>query len=249
MKDPESRATSFGSVAELYERGRPEYPRAAIDWMLDPVRGTAEPPRVLDVGAGTGKLTRGLLAAGCSVTAVDPDPQMLEQLRRSLPGAPAAIGTAESLPFPDASIDAVVLGQAWHWVDPVAGCREIGRVLRPGGVLGLVWNLRDPRTAWAAELEALVHSSGSRDTMAAGGPVLEPPFGVPERASWVWEHPATGPALAGMLRSRSYYITGTPVERAVLDDGLTRILDGLGLSDDETIGMPYVAHAFRALRP
>ncbi|GAA1776565.1 class I SAM-dependent methyltransferase [Leucobacter iarius] len=249
MVEQEARATSFGSVAELYEQGRPEYPAAAIEWMLAPVRGTAASPRVLDVGAGTGKLSRGLAAAGCRVTAVDPDAQMLEQLRGSVPGVPTGIGTAESLPCADASADAVVLGQAWHWVDPVLASREIARVLRPGGVLGLVWNLRDPRTAWAAELEALVRSSGSRDTMAAGGPELAPPFGAPEHASWAWEHPATRATLGGMLRSRSSYITGSPVERAELDAGLARILDGLGLRDGESIGMPYVTHAFRAILP
>ena len=126
-------ATSFGAAAGAYERGRPPYPAEAIDWLLPP--GAA---RVLDVGAGTGKLTRQLAARGLDVVAVEPLPGMREQLARAVPGVPVHPGTAEDIPLPDGSVDAVLAAQAWHWVDhgprgarggPGAGP---GRPARPG---------------------------------------------------------------------------------------------------------------------
>src|SRR4051794_33203052 len=123
---PSGRATSFGRVADVYDRARPEYPIEAVEWMLDGAGA-----EVLDVGAGTGKLSRAVLATGRSVVAVDPDPDMPAELTAREPGVRTMVGSAESLPLPDASADAVVFGQAWHWVDPPAASREIGRVLRP----------------------------------------------------------------------------------------------------------------------
>lgn len=143
MSDPEARdrqSRSFGAEASAYERGRPSYPDESITLLL-----ADQPTVVVDIGAGTGKLTERLVAEHRQVIAIEPDQAMLDQLRTKLPNIEAHVGTAESLPLPDASADAVVLGQAWHWVDVELASAEIGRVLRPGGTLGLIWNIRDTR--------------------------------------------------------------------------------------------------------
>ena len=149
------RSLSFGSAAAAYERGRPSYPPEAIDWLLPP--GAR---RVLDLGAGTGKLTTRLVERGLDVVAVDPIPDMLEVLRASLPETPALEGTAEEIPLEDNSVDAVLVAQAWHWVDPQRAVPEVARVLRPGGRLGLVWNTRDERLGWVRELGEIIGSDG-----------------------------------------------------------------------------------------
>ena len=135
MSDPTraQRASSFGSRAAEYAEHRPDYPREAIEWGLSGADGT--PRRVLDLGAGTGKLTLGLAALGLDVTAVEPDPEMRAELERLVPTARSSAGRAERIPLLDAEVDAVFAGQAFHWFDVPAAMTEIGRVLRPGGKL------------------------------------------------------------------------------------------------------------------
>ncbi len=106
---------------------------------------------VLDLGAGTGKLTTRLVERGLDVIAVDPIAEMLDVLRATLPDTPALLGTAEQIPLRDNSVDAVLVAQAWHWFDPERAVAEVARVLRPGGRLGLVWNIRDERLGWVKE--------------------------------------------------------------------------------------------------
>jgi SAM-dependent methyltransferase len=127
--------------AEAYERGRPGYPREAIEWLSERL-GLGAGVTVVDVGAGTGKLTRQLLATGAHVIAVEPIDEMRRVLARAVPGAVVAAGSAEAIPLPDASADAVTAGQAAHWFRPEAAA-EVGRVLRPGGGVGFIWNERD----------------------------------------------------------------------------------------------------------
>jgi ubiquinone/menaquinone biosynthesis C-methylase UbiE len=141
LQHPLSR--SFEDVAELYERTRPSYPSKAVDWLLDQLRVDAY-ATVLDLGAGTGKLTRALLGRCARVIAVEPGPEMLAQLQRAVPEAEALLGAAEAIPLPDDSVDAVVCGQAFHWFRADEALSEIGRVLRDGGGLGLIWNMRHP---------------------------------------------------------------------------------------------------------
>lgn len=118
------RSLSFGEQAAAYERGRPSYPPESINWLLP--AGSVD---VLDLGAGTGKLTVRLAERGLAVTAVDPIPEMLEVLSGSLPSVPALLGTAEEIPLPDNSVDAVLVAQAWHWFDPERAAAEVARVL------------------------------------------------------------------------------------------------------------------------
>ena len=262
-------ARSFGAQAGAYERGRPDYPREAVEWMLQPTGlGTSAAPRVADVGAGTGKLTRvvaGVLrdAGGGDVIAVEPDADMLEALRAAVPGVETLIGTAEAMPLPDESLDAAVFGQSWHWVEPVAGSREIGRVLKPGGVIGLIWNIRDESVDWVARLSAIMHNSAAEqflssqfaDGQVAGGqfdegaqPLLHAPFGPAESRSWPWTRSMTRAALYDMVRSRSYVITAEPDERARIESELAALFDEIGAVDEASIDLPYVTTAFRAVR-
>ena len=187
-----ARATSFGGAAAAYSTGRPSYPAAAVAWLV----GGAT--RVVDVGAGTGKLTAGLVAAGLEVVAaVDPDAAMLGTLQRDVPGVPALVGTAESVPLPDAAVDAAVLGQAWHWVDPDAASAELGRVVRPGGVLGLIWNIRDESEPWVAELGARMHGSDAEQMIGDAAVRVAAPFGPLDERRFPWTAARTPDEIVG----------------------------------------------------
>lgn len=244
------RATSFGAEAANYEAGRPEYPFEAVSWMLDPMPHGSR--RIADVGAGTGKLTRVLAQApDAEVVAVDPDAAMLATLRRSVPGVPTFQGTAERMPLPDASLDAAVLGQAWHWVEPSAASLELGRVVRTGGVLGLIWNIRDERADWVRRLTDIMHSSPAEDMVngpGSDGPRIEAPFTGIEKQQWGWTRAMNRTQLHQMARSRSYLIAASDDERSEMTRQMNELFDELGLDGEGTIDLPYVTHAFRAVR-
>lgn len=240
MTDP---AISFGSQADVYDRARPEYPADAVGWMLP-----AAARDVADVGAGTGKLTSGLGAEGRTVVAIDPDPQMLARLSERLPGILTLVGTGEDLPLPDASMDAVAFGQAWHWVDPPRASAEVARVLRPGGTLGLIWNIRDEAEPWVRELTAVMHRSNAEDLIAAGGPVVGEPFGAVEHRIFRWTGSFTVDSLVELAASRSYIITATPARRDEVIAGV-RSLGSRVAAADGRIELPYVTHAYRVTAP
>jgi SAM-dependent methyltransferase len=147
------RGSSFGSVAAAYAEHRPGYPAAAVRWCVAPVGRDIGSLRVLDLGAGTGKLTAALAELAAEVTAVEPDPAMLEELGRGLPSVRALAGSAEQIPLPDASVDAVLCGQSMHWFDLSRALPEIARVLVPGGTLGALWNSDDDSVPWVAGLQ------------------------------------------------------------------------------------------------
>ena len=157
--------SSFGAAAAAYAEHRPDYAPAAVRWALELAPG----PRVLDLGAGTGKLTATLVALGAEVIAVEPDPAMLTELRRALPAVRALPGSAEAIPLPDASVDAVLAGNALHWFDMAVAGPEIARVLVPGGILAGLWNVMDNRVDWVAGLERVSGSAaiGPRDTLSS----------------------------------------------------------------------------------
>lgn len=241
------RATSFGAESGNYERGRPEYPAEAVAWMLAPLDGADA--AVIDIGAGTGKLTRAVLARpGTTITAVDPDAEMLATLRGVLPDVPGLLGSAEQLPLPDAAADAAVLGQAWHWVEPIAASQEIGRVVRPGGVLGLIWNVRDERVDWVRRLSGIMKGSPAEQMIAENRVRVAAPFGGPEEQRWEWKRAMSRPELHAMARSRSYVITSPPEEKARIAREMDALFDELGLDDGTTIDMPYLTAAYRSIR-
>jgi ubiquinone/menaquinone biosynthesis C-methylase UbiE len=148
--DRDPQAKSFGQVADLYQRARPGYPAEAIEWLLGP-----GPLAVLDLGAGTGKLTAALLAAGHRVTALEPLEEMRAVLAANLPEATAIGGRAEELPCPDEGFDAVVAGSAFHWFDREPALVEVARVLRPPGIFGLLGNRYDTSVDWQRRLRKL----------------------------------------------------------------------------------------------
>ena len=233
------RSLSFGSAAAAYERGRPSYPPEAIDWLLP---HTAQ--KVLDLGAGTGKLTTRLVERGLEVVAVDPISEMLELLRASLPETRALLGTAEEIPLEDNSVDAVLVAQAWHWVDPERAIPEIARVLRPGGRLGLVWNSRDERLGWVRELGQIIGSDGDRGRFDV---TLPAPFDEPQRHQIEWTNYLTPQALIDLVASRSYCITSpTEVRAKTLDDVRELLATHPALANSTGLAFPYVTVCIRA---
>jgi SAM-dependent methyltransferase len=252
MASREEMSLSFGAAAGAYESGRPDYPREAVEWMLAPVRQHDRALRAADVGAGTGKLTRTMVEAGAEVVAIDPDSVMLAALREHVHGVPTFVGTAERMPLPDASVDAVLLGQAWHWVDPVAASAEAGRVLRAGGVLGLVWNIRDDADPWVARLTAAMHGSHAEEMLQREGPRVADPFPVLEARTWTWTRSLTRSALLDMAASRSYVITASESDRARILGAVNALFDERRVTEatgDEVVDLPYVTHAYRGIRP
>jgi SAM-dependent methyltransferase len=154
--DPRA-ASGFSVAVEEYERGRPSYPHDAGTLLVREL-GLSPASTVLDLAAGTGKLTRLLLPLAGRVIAVDASEPMLGMLREQLPDVDARVGTAEAIPLADRSVDAVVVGEAFHWFGTTEVCREIARVLRPGGGLALLWNRArsaESGPAWQAAVEAL----------------------------------------------------------------------------------------------
>lgn len=158
MDDIRRRATIFGTVATEYESARPDYPAEAVSWLAREL-GIGPGRDVLDLGAGTGKLTRQIAALGPSIVAVEPDGEMRVELERAVPGVEALSGTAEAIPLPDSSVDAITCAQAFHWFDADLALPEMSRVLRPGGGVGLMWNLRDETDPFQAHLTEIVGES------------------------------------------------------------------------------------------
>jgi SAM-dependent methyltransferase len=151
----EAAARGFARAADAYEHGRPGYPPAAVEHLCEAL-GIGPGRAVLDLAAGTGKLTRLLVPTGAELVVVEPVGEMRAALARALPGATALAGTAEDIPLPADSVDAVVAGSAFHWFHGDESLAEIHRVLRPGGRLGLLWNVRDESVPWVAELTAIM---------------------------------------------------------------------------------------------
>ncbi len=242
-RDPKVRGpyTAFAEVAAAYERGRPEYPAEAIRWLVGD-----EPCDVVDLGAGTGKLTRGLVALGHRVVAVEPLAEMRGELERAVPGARALAGSAEAIPLPDGAAEVVATGQAFHWFDHEKALPEIVRVLRPEGRLGLVWNSRDDRDPWMARLSEIVGNETVQESDVL--PVLERSglFGPVESAQFSYEQTHDREGLVDLVLSRSYCAKLEPVEREPILDDVARLYD-------ETAGpagvrLAYVTDCFRAAR-
>jgi SAM-dependent methyltransferase len=151
----EAAARGFGRAAESYERSRPDYPTEALDRLVQELE-IGQACSVLDLGAGTGKLTRMLVPTGARLTAVEPIDSMRAALARAVPGAEVVAGTAEAIPAEDGSFDAVVCAQAFHWFDGERALAEIHRVLRPHGRLALLWNLRDESVGWVRRMTEII---------------------------------------------------------------------------------------------
>jgi SAM-dependent methyltransferase len=239
----DSRRTSFGSVAAQYAAQRPGYPAGAVAAVLGD-----RPRRVVDLGAGTGLLTGQLLAAGHDVVAVDPSAEMLAELAARLPQVQTLVGSAEAIPLPDAAVDAVVAGQAAHWFEPVGTARELRRVLRPGGVVGLLWNSRDERVPWVAALgELLAGEARGHEADQTVVDVFARELGATAaRSDGPIVQTVTPEQVVEGIGTRSYVATMDPAGRTAF---LERIRELLATHPDTrgrpVLELPYVTTAYR----
>ncbi|TWF77872.1 methyltransferase family protein [Pseudonocardia hierapolitana] len=242
-----SRARSFGAAAAAYAQHRPGYPAAAVDWALAPVAGGAL--RLLDLAAGTGKLTEGLITRG-TVTAVEPDPAMLAQLRARFPGVDALEGSAEAIPLPDASFDAVLVGQAWHWFDADRAFAEVARVLRPGGVLAVLWNGDDAHVDWVRGM----YEAGCWNSTVVRAPDDEPslpahPAFTPDGfAQFTNPIPTTVDGLIASLRTHSWALTAEPAVREATFDRIRAYLATRPETAPGEFDHPLVTDVVRVVR-
>ena len=231
------RARSFGTVAASYAAARPTYPVEAVRWALFDAKG---PKRVVDLGAGTGKLTAVVASLGHDVLAVDPDPAMLAGL--DIRFAQTKVGAAEDIPLPDHAADAVVGGQSYHWFDHTRAAPEIARVLNSKGTVAWLWNERDERVAWVADLGRIMNSED------AGPRVLdEPGFTQYERLSFPHDHRHDVESLVALAASRSYVIAAEASQRAAVLDGVRNLAaTHPDLRGRTEFDLPYRTVVFRA---
>ena len=233
------RAASFGSVAQVYAEYRPGYPEEAVSWLL----GTS-PGRVLELGAGTGKLTESVLALGHDVVATDPSTEMLAELRRSTPTAHTAVGTAESIALPSGSVDAVAAAQAFHWFDLDRALPEIARVLRPGGVLVMLWNVADRKVPWVNKVFRLLGMSSDSDV--GEDPVADSELFAPSERREIRHWQQLGrEALLGFCSSNSMFTQLSASEQADLLDQVGTIYDSYGRGPDGML-LPWTTYCYRS---
>ena len=233
-------ALSFAAVADAYDRARPSYPADAATWLAG-----STPSNVVELGAGTGKLTELLVAAGHRVVATDPLPEMLGRLRHRVPGARAAVATAEHIPVPSRSADVVVCAQAFHWFDHEAALPEIARVLRPGGSLALVWNSRDEAIPWVRKLGAIIGSADNDPDLAAPAEQSEH-FGWMEQQEFRFWQALRREQLFDLVRSRSYVALLDDPQRDELLARVGALYDDYGRGPDG-MQLPYVTRCYRAV--
>ncbi|MET9023865.1 class I SAM-dependent methyltransferase [Actinopolymorpha sp. NPDC004070] len=244
---------SFGSTAADYERSRPDYPQAAAEWLLagldDSPRARAGwPATVVELAAGTGKFTRSLVAAGHDVIAVEPAQPMLDRLVRAVPEAVAVRGVAERIPLADSSADAVLVAQAFHWFDTEPSLAEIARVLRPGGMFGLVWNYRDESVPWVRQLSRLLGSD--RQQTGHAEELIEKLewsrlFTPPKRTIFrMWQR-LDRQGLVRLVASRSYVSTMSPADREDLLFNVGQLFDVTARQPDGLL-LPYTTICYRA---
>ena len=250
MADRETRRLSFGSVATDYDRYRLPPPPQALDWLIPP---GAE--AILDLAAGTGVVTRELIGRAARVVAVEPDERMRAVLAARCPGAEVLAGRGEDIPLPDASVDAVVVSAAWHWLDPVRAVPEITRVLRPGGRLGVIWVSRDDRVPWVAEFNAFAW--GFREADRAEGQQgqrrwrrrVEFPPGTPmspaEERSVEYSVPMTKDQLVGLLGTYSGIITLEAGQRTEFSRRVRAFLDR---QPWDQVDLPLICRCLRSTR-
>ncbi|GAB2974470.1 class I SAM-dependent methyltransferase [Saccharothrix stipae] len=248
--------SSFGAAAAAYAEHRPDYAPAAVRWALELAPGS----RVLDLGAGTGKLTATLVALGADVIAVEPDAAMSTELRRALPAVRALPGGAEAIPLPDASVDAVLAGNALHWFDMDVAGPEMARVLAPGGVLAGLWNVLDDRVDWVAGLERVSGSAaiGPRDTLSSWRAAtagmhlpntgLVARFGSPEQAEFPHGQRRTADSLVATLATRAGMLVMPERDREAALGGIRAFLAGRPETGRGQFTLPMLTGVLRVRR-
>jgi SAM-dependent methyltransferase len=252
MPDPSPLAVSFGGAAQEYDRYRSGPPAQALDWVLP-----AGCRSVLDLGAGTGLLTRQLADRVGDVVAVEPDARMREVLTESCPGAAVLEGTAEAIPLPDRRVEAVTVSAAWHWMDPAAALPEIARVLTPGGTLGILYTRRDRRVPWLDGLDAFVHREmGTDDRVGAlirrmnDEPWLpkDAPFAETETHAVTWTAVMTAEEIVAMFGTYSRFITLPQERKRELAERIGAEVRATAPTRDGQVLVPMVCYCWRARR-
>lgn len=243
----DGRGLSFGAAASAYDQLRPHYPTDAVRWALGD-----RPLRVVDLGAGTGILSRAVAALGHEVIPVEPDDTMRDRLASASPGLVPLAGYAERIPLPDASADAIVAGQAYHWFDPGPAHAEIARVLRPGGVFAPMWNRRDESEPWVAALSTITDDDpagrgGAEPAERPGS--LGPAFSPAEHARFAFSTTHTPDTLVGLITTRSYYLTAPPPRRRELERRVRELCARHpALAGRASFTLPYRTDTYRARR-
>lgn len=249
-------AKGFGSIASLYESIRPSYPMAAVEGLRASVLArrmaggsSATKLTVADVGAGTGKLTELFVQAGDDVLAVEPDERMLVALSERLPTVRALSGTGESTGLDDGSVDLLVVAQAFHWMIPEDAFAEFARVVRSGGSVALIWNVRDERSPWVQRFNVLLERFG--DGVMANHPArpeadLYPGFSRFVETNFSYEQELDVERLEALVRSRSYVIAMPDKERAVfLEEVANFARTDVDLAGKTVFSQPYETRVFR----
>jgi len=229
---------SFGPVADAYDRARPSYPDEAVAWLTGNGRSM-----VLELGAGTGKLTEVLASFGHEVLAVDPLPEMLTVLGRRV-AALRVVATAEHLPVRSRSVDVVVCGQSFHWFDHDLAMAEIARVLRPGGHIALAWNTYDEGIPWVKRLKKLISPAVHAEQV---NPLMESPyFGFVDSKQFRFWQPHTAATLADLTRSVSHVATMSESERTSTLAKVDALYAEYGRGHDG-MQVPYITRCYRAV--
>jgi SAM-dependent methyltransferase len=249
------RGSSFGAVAAAYAEHRPDYPLDAVLWCVAPLGRDLAGMRVLDLGAGTGKLTALLAARGADVTAMEPDEAMLEELRRRVPSVRALRAPAEAIPLADGSVDAVLCAQSLHWFDLSRAVPEIARVLTTGGVLGALWNSDDDRVPWVAGLRDAAEGAAaptvtSRRAEAAHftADQFGPGYAPAERAEFPNAQPRTADSLVALMKTHSQVLVMPRAEQVRLLAQVRRYLASRPETAAGEFELPMVTAALRSQR-
>ncbi|SAK58312.1 biotin biosyntehsis-like protein [Caballeronia hypogeia] len=246
-------AQGYTANSESYVRGRPDYPPELAGWLKDAL-GLEPGASVVDLGAGTGKFTPRLVQSGARVTAVEPVDSMRAKLAAALPGVQALAGSAQSIPLADASIDAVVCAQSFHWFASRAALDEIHRVLKPGGRLGLVWNVRDARVPWVAKLDAIVNRyEGDAPRYYTGAWRNAFPhegFGALVESHFSLSHTGSPEdVIVHRVRSTSFIAALPEATRAEIDVAVRALIEAEPeLSGRREVTVPYETAAFVTIR-
>jgi SAM-dependent methyltransferase len=249
----DSHARHYDHAADAYERGRPEYPPEAVAHVLQEFRiGPAS--TVLDLAAGTGKFTRQLVPSGARVVAVEPVAGMRAKLTEQVPGVTPLEGTAEAIPLPDGTVDAVTVAQAFHWFQGTEALAEIRRVLRPGGGLALIWNVRDESVDWVRRLSDLMDPHGGGAPRYHTG-LWRQPFAYPNGFTplrvvrFPFAHEGTPDQIVDRAGSTSF-VAGLPdAERKRLLDDVRHMLQEHPLTrGKERIPFPYLTEVHTCVR-